>query len=314
MTTVGEASVKTVGELREPETDGVEALASPLGSVPGLVLSGRSRDTASDYHRSTCGSDSYRLGSTSDKSTATPRPLRFNVEIQTDPVEEEEEKVLEKYYQEFLEKLKQKEEERPKQPQPQPQQQQSMPQRPNEKQQKHAQQQEKAPTPKSGAKPEDKPEGKPEGKPDGKPEAKADSKPEAKPAEAKPEAAKPSNLRDVRRPTDSKETFASARDQSSPIISRGPTNDKRDGDQSSSTNSYDSVWDIPAGAEAAWKPALNSTELVRTTSHTPASEDISEEEEAVMRRLELTIEEIWWMMEDSGNTHRGSDDGPQNDP
>ena len=204
-----------------PETDNVEALAWPLGSVPGLVLGGgrppnESRDTASDSHRSTCASDSYRLGSTSDKSTATPKPLRFNVEIQTDPVEEEEEKGVEK-----------------------------------------------------------------------------------------------------RETTDSRETFASARDQSSPVISRGPTttNDKRDGDQSSSTNSNDSVGDIPAGAEAAWKPAMNSTELVRATSQTPAlGETFEEIEEAVMRRLELTIEEIWWEMEDSDNTHRRSDDGPQNDP
>ena len=127
-----------------------------------------------------------------------------------------------------------------------------------------------------------------------------------------------------------KATMAHALGHNSPKIAQGPVPvpapDKRDDDQSS-TNTYDSVWDIPAEATGSpWRPAMNSTELLATTSETatkgerkesstPSELNLSPENAAIMRKLELSIEEMFWEREESSNagTHRGSDDGLQDD-
>ena len=126
----------------------------------------------------------------------------------------------------------------------------------------------------------------------------------------------------------SKATMARALDPNSPKITQGPAPvpDKRDDDQSS-TNTYDSVWDIPSVAQGSpWRPAMNSTELLPATSETPTKAErkesstsselkLSPEKAVITRTLELTIEEIFWEREASSNagTHRGSDDGLQDD-
>ena len=126
----------------------------------------------------------------------------------------------------------------------------------------------------------------------------------------------------------SKATMAHALDHNSPKVplSRVPAPDKKD-DEQSSTISYDSVWDIPVEAPGSpWRPAMNSTELLPTTSATPTNGERKESSKsselklspvnaAIMRKLELSIEEIFWEREESSNadTHRGSDDGLQDD-
>ena len=84
-----------------------------------------------------------------------------------------------------------------------------------------------------------------------------------------------------------------------------------EGEDQSSTDTYDSVWDMPALAPgASWRPAMSSTKL--------SSPDSKEEGVVVVRRLEveLSIEELTWerrKMTENANTHRGSDDGLEDD-
>ena len=126
----------------------------------------------------------------------------------------------------------------------------------------------------------------------------------------------------------SKSTMARALDPNSPNITQGPAPvpEKRNDDQSS-TNTYDSGWDIPSEAQGSpWRPAMNSTELLPTTSETSTKEErkesstssevkLSPEKAVITKTLELSIEEIFWEREGENNaaTHRRSDDGLQDD-
>ena len=86
------------------------------------------------------------------------------------------------------------------------------------------------------------------------------------------------------------------------------TDPLEEGEDQSSTDTYDSVWDMPALAPgASWRPAMSSTKL-----SSPASK---EEGEVVMLEVKLSIEELtWeWEMSENASTHRGSDDGLEDD-
>ena len=125
----------------------------------------------------------------------------------------------------------------------------------------------------------------------------------------------------------SKTALVHSSDRHSPKITQGPlpVADNKDDDQCS-TDTYDSVWDIPHTAQSSpWRPAMNSTELLPIASETPTKGESTSDLRLALkkgsapmtRRVELSIEEIFWEreVEESSNadTHRGSNDGLQDD-